>query len=271
MCTLSVVRAPFVEAPGDLRWRVMFNRDERITRGEARLPQACSHGRLTGLYPVDPDGGGTWIAATSAGLVFALLNETGACSQGFSLAESVAQDFSPAESVAQGFSPAVNSRPEGLRYLSRGLVVPQLLASRSLDEAAFRLGQLPTGRFRPFRLLVVGDAGVLEAVDAGDRRWRLHEPEPTFARTSSSRAPVWTTRRRLALFARLVPTPSPSAQDAYHHHQWPANPGASVLMRRPGAATVSLTTIEAFASGFRVSYRPSPAGAPDVTELPRAA
>jgi hypothetical protein len=251
MCTLSVVRAPFVEAPGDLRWRVMFNRDERITRGEARLPQACSHGRLTGLYPVDPDGGGTWIAATSAGLVFALLNETGACSQ--------------------GFSPAVNSRPEGLRYLSRGLVVPQLLASRSLDEAAFRLGQLPTGRFRPFRLLVVGDAGVLEAVDAGDRRWRLHEPEPTFARTSSSRAPVWTTRRRLALFARLVPTPSPSAQDAYHHHQWPANPGASVLMRRPGAATVSLTTIEAFASGFRVSYRPSPAGAPDVTELPRAA
>jgi hypothetical protein len=251
MCTLSVVRAPFVEAPGDLRWRVMFNRDERITRGEARLPQARSHGRLTGLYPVDPDGGGTWIAATSAGLVFALLNETGAFSQ--------------------GFSPAVNSRPEGLRYMSRGLVVPQLLASRSLDEAAFRLGQLPTGRFRPFRLLVVGDAGVLEAVDAGDRRWRLHEPEPTFARTSSSRAPVWTTRRRLALFARLVPTPSPSAQDAYHHHQWPANPGASVLMRRPGAATVSLTTIEAFASGFRVSYRPSPAGAPDVTELPRAA
>jgi hypothetical protein len=42
-------------------------------------------------------------------------------------------------------------------------------------------------------------------------------------------------------------------------------------MSRPGASTVSITTIEAFAEGFRVTYRRGPAGAADVTDLPRAA
>ena len=191
----------------------------------------------------NPEGGGTWIAATGAGLIFALLNET--------------EEFA---SAAQGVSSALKGRPEGLRHTSRGLVVTRLLSSRSLEEAQFRLGQLPLGRHRPVFLLVVGDAGVLEAVAAGGLRWRFHEPAARFVRTSSSVAPAATARKRLALFERLVPSASTAAQDAFHQHHWPADPGASVIVCRPDAATVSLTTIDAFAQGFRLAYRPWPAG-----------
>jgi hypothetical protein len=252
MCTVSVLRGPFVDAPDDLRWRVVCNRDERLARAEAQPPRAHRHGHVTAIYPVDPEGGGTWIAATGAGLVFALLNET-------------------MDPVAQGFSPAAEGRPEGLRYMSRGLVVTRLLSSRSHDEVQCRLGQLPLERYRPFRLLVIGDAGVLEAVGAGDLRWRFHEPDARLVRTSSSVAPATTARKRLALFERMVPSASTAAQDAFHHHQWRADPGASVNLRRQDAATVSLTIIDAFARGLRLAYRPWPAGAPDVTDVPRAA
>jgi hypothetical protein len=254
MCTVSILRAPFVDGPEGLRWRVAFNRDERLTRGEALLPRAHRHEHVTALYPVDAEGGGTWIAATGAGLVFALLNETDACG-----------------SVAQGFSPALEGRPEGLRSTSRGLVVTRLVSSRSIEEAQSRLGESPVEKCRPFRLLVVGEAGLLEAVWAGDLTWRFHEPVARLVRTSSTVAPAATLRKRRSLFDRLVTDASTAAQDAFHAHRWPGDPSASVRMSRPGAATVSVTTIEAFADGFRVSYRPWRAGAPDVTDLPRAA
>ena len=240
MCTVSVLRGPFVDAPDDLRWRVVFNRDERVDRPEARPPQVHRHGGVTALYPLDPEGGGTWIAATSAGLVLALLNETAG---------------------------TVASRPPR----SRGLVVTQLLSSRSLEEVQFRLGQLPLEEYRPFRLLAVGDVGVLEAAAAGDIRWRIHEPDARFVRASSSVAPAATVRKRRALFERLVSGASLAAQDAFHRHHGHSDPDASVIVRRPDAVTVSLTTIDAFARGFRLAYRPWPAGTPDVTDVPRAA
>ena len=90
-------------------------------------------------------------------------------------------------------------------------------------------------------------------------------------RTSSSVRPAAARLLRSELFARLVPAASPAAQDCFHAHRWPGAPGASVLMSREDAATVSITTVEAFARGFRLTYRPLPGGAAVVTEMPRAA
>lgn len=242
MCTVSVLRAAFDDspAPEGLLWRVAFNRDEQLTRGTALAPVYGSYGGIDAVHPVDPDGRGTWIAATSAGLVFALLNET--------------------EAARQPESP-----------ISRGLVIPALLSCGSLGEVEARLSCLPFGRHRPYRLLVIADSGVLEAVEAGARRLWRHDADPRLVRTSSSVEPSVTRSRRTALFEQMVPNPSVSAQDAYHRHRWPDNPESSVLMSRPDAATVSLTVVEAFADGFRLAYRPWPAGARGVTDLPRAA
>ena len=70
MCTVTLL-------PMGDHLRVMANRDERHDRPVAHPPLISRAGGALALMPVDPQGGGTWIAATSAGLVFALLNGTG--------------------------------------------------------------------------------------------------------------------------------------------------------------------------------------------------
>ena len=244
MCTVSLIRGPFVDDGGDeLRWRLVFNRDERRARADALPPGVHRYGAIRAVYPVDPEGRGTWIAATSAGLVFALLNET--------------------EAAASGRSPDP--------VISRGQVIPRLLGAASIQEVEARLDAVLPGRHRPFRLVVIGDDEVLEVVDAGRRRVTRHPPAPRFMRTSSSVRPAAARLLRAELFDRLVPAASPLTQDRFHAHCWPGAPGASVLMSRADAATVSITTIEAFAHGFRLTYRARPGGAAVVTEMPRAA
>lgn len=243
MCTLSVIRGPLSEGAGvePLRWRLVFNRDERRARADALPPRRHRYGAVGAIYPVDPEGRGTWIAATSAGLVFALLNETEA----------------PAPAL------------DGL--ISRGQVIPRLVGATSIDAVEERLRELPLARHRPFRLIVAGETEILEVVEAGVRSTARHPASAGFMRTSSSVRPAAARLLRSALFARLVPNASPAAQDRFHAHRWPGAPGASVLMSREDAATVSITTVEAFAQGFRLTYRPWPGGAATVTEMPRAA
>lgn len=247
MCTLSLIRGPFLEGAGvaALRWRLVFNRDERRTRAEAVPPRVHRHGAVLAVYPRDPEGRGTWIAATGTGLVFALLNDTEA----------------PEPSAVRG--------REG--PISRGRVIPRLLGATSLEDVEDRLRDVPPGRHRPFRLMVVGEAGALEVIEADHRAVIRHAPGPPFMRTSSSVRPAASRLLRAELFAQMVPLASPSAQDRFHAHTWPGAPGASVLMSREDAATVSITTIEAFAQVFRLTYRPWPGGATAVTEMPRAA
>lgn len=246
MCTVSVLRAPWAgasETPYAARWRVVFNRDERRSRGAGLPPVEAGYGDRRALHPVDPDGAGTWLAASSAGLVFALLNQT----------------EGPEVALA---GPAV----------SRGQVIPALLASRCLEEVDDRLARYPVDVHRGFRLLVIGDPGVLEAVHDGDGlRVSRHGAVSRLMRTSSSVDPAPTRRRRTALFDRLVPLPCPAAQDAFHAHRWRLAPSASVLMDRADARTVSVAVVDAFAHGFRLTYRALPAGDAGVTELVLAA
>jgi Transport and Golgi organisation 2 len=257
MCTVSVLRAPWVErdVPRPPRgnaecplvlpsWRVVVNRDERKERALAEPPLAASYDGVRAVHPVDPVGGGTWVAATDAGLVFALLNEPD----------------------------RVPMRPAEAAPLSRGVVIPLLLSSHSAAEAAGRLDRIPVSRFRPFRLLVVSAHGVLEALSYGTVLEVVElRAQPTFVRTSSSVEPFETARRRTALFEWMVPEPSIAAQDRFHRHRWPLAPGASVLMARPEAETVSVTTVDVFARQARLAYRALPAGPRCVTELARAA
>lgn len=244
MCTVSIVRAPWSDEPceaGPL-WRVMCNRDERRDRPPAAPPFAAGCAWHRAMHPLDPEGRGTWIAATSAGLVFALLNEIG--------------------------PPGATGRE---RLLSRGLVIPVLASARTLEEVACRLARLSPGRYRPFRLLVASDDGLVEAVSGPSMAIDLRAPAPTAARTSSSQEPSEIRRRRMALFDEIVPRPSLTAQARFHEHRWPDAPGASVCMSRPEARTVSITTVDVFARTVRLSYRPLPGRRADVTELARPA
>ena len=69
MCTASRIAV----ADG---MRLVFTRDEQRRRAPSMPPRVHNGPSTKAIWPIDAAAGGTWIAATDAGLVFALLNRT---------------------------------------------------------------------------------------------------------------------------------------------------------------------------------------------------
>jgi Transport and Golgi organisation 2 len=230
MCTVSVLPSLVESAPrqyDDLRLRVVCNRDERRTRAPALPPIRLGVGATSAVMPIDPDGGGTWIAASSAGVVFVLLNVN----------------------IAAGFV-------QGRR--SRGTVIPALLGSASVADALAATKGLPLADYAPFRLLVLDRERWAEYVNLGPSAMAHPRTYDTaFMRTSSSLGDALVAGPRRALFARMTERrPTPATQDAFHVHQWPSRLALSVLMDRPDARTVSQTWIEVRERSIRMRYQP---------------
>jgi hypothetical protein len=232
MCTLSVLRRPEPVDTGDADdaplGRVNFNRDERRTRPPALPPHQHIYDNHAAIHPIDPLGGGTWIAVSFAGLVFALLN---------------------------GYSDS-DSRTRAVK--SRGLIIPALLSADTLDAATTRVQTIVPGEFLSFRLVMVGDDGAREAVSDGRQLdWRdVHEGE-AWMRSSSSIRPEIVLPHRSAMFQHDVGSSrSASAQDRFHLTRNATDPALGVLMERADAWTVSVTTVEVFATHARMTYRP---------------
>lgn len=230
MCTLSVLRRPTPVVGHDDElplWRVSFNRDERRSRPPALPPRQHIYDGRTATHPIDPLGGGTWIAVSSAGLVFALLN---------------------------GYSESANTGA----MKSRGLIIPSLLSADTLDDATRRVEAIEAAAFLSFRLVIVGDDGEREAVSDG-RRLDVRDVREGAAwmRSSSSVRPEVVLPHRRGLFQQAcAPPPSAAAQDRFHLTRDAADAALGVLMERPDARTVSVTTVEVFATHARMLYRP---------------
>lgn len=214
MCTLTVV-----PLPGG-RLRVGFNRDERRTRTLGLPPEIHTTGERSAVYPTDPVSGGTWLAVTDAGLVFAMLNA----------------------------NPATPPMFSGRR--SRGEIIPALLdADTPADALAEFDRRFDIAEFAPFRLVLVGH-GIL-----ADVRWDGREPMVVnrllagapllFTSSGLGDHLVEGVRRGLfeAMFAAPIPD-WPSVQDAFHRHHWPGREHLSIDMCRPDARTVSRAAID---------------------------
>src|SRR5579871_4795424 len=126
MCTISFL-------PGARGFFLAMNRDERKTRPRALPPRQRMSGDRVSLYPSEA-GGGTWIGVNDAGLVLALINW-------------YAMPQKPAD-------------------VSRGIVIPHLLAAPDLKRVAAALGELPLTRLNPFRLVA------FSAREQAIREWR---------------------------------------------------------------------------------------------------
>lgn len=229
MCTLSVISLatdPEPHLAGLAGFRIAMNRDEEHTRPAAIPPRwrAVGEGRRA-IWPIDPKGGGTWIGARDDGLVLCLLN----------------YNLRPAPAAPR-------------HAISRGRIIPSLIEHSHADGAIAALSAMELDRFAPFRLVVI-------APDSPSRSWRggarLHElrwdgaalgrlpaigPAACFV---SSGLGDHTVTPRLELFrARVEASASSRAQDEFHMHSWPDRPAESVMMHRPDARTVSVTTVE---------------------------
>jgi hypothetical protein len=182
------------------------------------------------LAPQDPQGGGTWIAANSAGLVFVLLNA----------------------------HPTTVPPPSALR--SRGLVIPSLADAATLEEVAFRIDDVPATQFAPCRLLAADGLDVAEFV-MRNGHWgvAMERIDRPLLFTSSSLGDAIVAGPRRMLFQQMFAAPFADAawQDAFHAHRWRDRPAVSVHMSRPEACTVSTTTVEVTPRDVRMLYAPA--------------
>jgi Transport and Golgi organisation 2 len=223
MCTVSIVPC------GD-GFRLACNRDERRNRPAATHPTTHRVGNRTAIFPVDPQGGGTWIGVNDCGLAATLLNRT----------------------------------PEGGRRRtvparSRGLIIPSLLACASLVEALDMATAIDPSQYELFRL-VLGQPMAAAILTSDGRTLALDTAsvsEPIMW-TSSSLGDGVVEGPRRALFESKVQRREPSAwlaaQMRFHAHQWRARPEVSVLMGRADARTVSRTFVRVTSSGMDLRY-----------------
>jgi hypothetical protein len=239
MCTLSIIARP------DGGFRGVCNRDESRDRAIALPPESrtlASDGRsVRAIWPTDPAGGGTWIAANSAGVLLCLLN------------------YNPSPAVG----PTAAS-PAARGLVSRGLIIPELAKHTSAAAALKAAGQMDLSDFAPFRLVVVeaAAAGPTATELRWDRRMLTtlsHEPGPVcFASSGLGDERV---QGRLGLFAQLVTgVPTAASQDRFHAHRWSDRPELSVMMSREDARTVSVTAVDVARAegGYDVSMQYHP-------------
>ena len=218
MCTVSFI--PLIDDRGGLR--IVCNRDEKRSRPAASMPREQRQGQRRALYPLDPAGGGTWIAASDAGVVLLLLN---------------VNESSSASGIA-----------EGPQRRSRGLIITSLLHLGGVDEMVQACLRLRAAQFKPFQLVIVsiGGAIVLHSDGVVIRCIGAVLPQCVAMFTSSGLGDHLVEPPRRALFDTMLGDGLHSAarQDAFHRHHWIDRPHLSVQMSREDARTVSRTVIE---------------------------
>ncbi len=215
MCSVSLIRPD----PGQLR--VVMHRDEDERRPDSLPPVRRMCGNRLAVLTVDALAGGAWIGSNVAGLCAALLNHTGATA--------------PTYDAGQ----------------SRGSVVPALLEASSLDEAGQLVLRLPLARLHPFTV-------VLATVRAGwAMRWdgsALQQLDDGPIHASSGLGDALVAGPRLQAWRGLTgDSPTAATQDAWHTSREGNDGAAWVLMRRPGARTVSRTVVTISAAQVMLS------------------
>lgn len=222
MCTLTWWPAP---AGYDL----FFNRDELDTRAPEQPPREDCVSDVRFLAPRDGDYGGTWLSVNEHGLTIALLND-------------YAASWRAPEPQA-----------------SRGGLVLACAALTSLDDVARDVGARELAHTGPFHLFAIdAAASPLGAHWDGVRlRFARGAEVPSFYSSSSFRTAEVVAHRQ-ALFGTLVRCSGRSmlAQAAAFHQRHDASAGAySVCMRRPGAATRSITHVRVRTKMIELVYQ----------------
>lgn len=239
MCTVTWLR----DGEG---YRLLFNRDELKSRAEARPPEVRASDGVRWIAPVDPDGGGTWLATSERGLTIGVLNGNRRADE--------------------------DDRP----WRSRGGLAPALIASADPAAAMERLRGMDLNGYRSFRLLAIGPvAGAVVA--EWDGRTLAVDPQAEgrvpLVSSSFDESAVGAARRDE--YVRVVgAAPTLDRLRAYHRSTHGGPSARTVAMERPEAATRSLTEVHVGSDTVRQLYhagRPDRAAAPVEATVARAA
>jgi hypothetical protein len=220
MCTVSFL-------PTRTGFMLAMNRDERKSRPRGVAPRRHQMESRTALHPCEP-GGGTWIGVNDAGLTLALINWYSKPQRDLALC------------------------------LSRGIVIPHLLAGADLAGVGYLFADIPLSRLNPFRLIAASMA------DRAVREWRwdgtvLKSRRHGWTRNhwfSSGHDEAVAIRKRanvMRVAAECAPAVTPAWLRKLHRSHQPERDAFSVCMHRDDAETVSYTEI--LATGRRAEMR----------------
>lgn len=223
MCSVSFL-------PNSEGFDLLMNRDEQLTRPSALPPVLHRCGERKAMFPHELNGG-TWVGVNDAGLALALINWY--------------------------------SQPQRAGTLSRGGVIPALLAANTGGEAESLLRELPHPRMNPFRLVVISleekylkewrsNAGLL---DVSAMPWeKCHWFSSGFNEEIANQVRSLTCRcaeeesdwDSLPWLRRL------------HRSHLPEKGPFSLCMHREDACSVSFTEVSVNRNGAEMSYHAGP-------------
>ncbi|KXF82395.1 NRDE family protein [Enterovibrio coralii] len=220
MCTVSWI----LNTRG---YDVFFNRDEQKGRAIAIPPSSFSLEGTECLMPLDPDGGGTWIATNQYGLSLCLLN------------------------YYQGDVPE-------LPLISRGLLVKMLAPMASVPEVVATLNSLHMGSYAPFTLLLFAPDLTSNHGHVIAFQWDGHvltqRPSVEPMISSSVAFQEVMLARRQAYKDYMEPTPTIENAWAFHRSHVPEAGYKSVCMHREDANTVSFTHLSITPCNSQMRY-----------------
>lgn len=240
MCTVTWWRGPD-------RYEVFFNRDEQHRRPPAIPPREQVAAGVRYLAPIDPQGGGTWLAVNDRGVTGCLLN--------YYEREAAA---TPAEPVSRGLLLM------GLLHHSSALALATDAAARASD------------RYAPFLLLAFDEQDTCMVRWDGSRAAtsRLADADRPVSTSSFDTESVIACRR--AAFARVtLGQPSPETLRRYHLSVDERGGPWSVCLTRRDAQTVSISRVQVARDVVTFTYEPRESddrwGAATVSTLARHA
>jgi Transport and Golgi organisation 2 len=227
MCTVSWVRE-------DDGYVLVCNRDERHTRKPALGPTIAELRGVRYIAPVDGDHGGSWIGVNKFGLTLCLLNRYEAALE-----------------------------PVRNEYVSRGLLLTDLLDCTDTKQIECRLSEAQLETFRPFTMLGLGINDSAMVVEWTGLKASIQANAETMCPLiSSSYEESRIAEMRQREFKRLVSSAgsvSPAILDRFHRSHKPERGPLSVCMHRDDAATVSMSVITVTSRAIEFCYV---AGAP---------
>jgi hypothetical protein len=210
-----------------------MNRDEQRTRPASVPPEIFNDGDVRAIYPREA-GGGTWIACSSHGNLFALLNWYSA-----------------------------ETHTLGPKIKTRGELIPKLIYELDYRATANRLAAIDLAGLHPFRLVGAfsGEKVLCEwrwdgrHLDCSRFAWGLTH---WFSSSLSDSSAAQLRGRACAAAKSGGFTPTREWLQKLHKSHDPEPGPYSICMHRPDAATVSYTQLECTPRGIFMDYVAGP-------------
>ena len=220
-------------------YRVLFTRDEQRSRHQALLPEFDQ--KLAAVYPVDPQGQGTWIASNQHGQTWCLLN---------------LYSLNPQSPSSTQMS---DSKPR-----SRGQIILEALAHFAVTKhpidkliSDWLQALCLAEKFTPFTLCYFPSYNPLVSYQPKYWQWNGTSLSCGYLNnmfTSSGKLFSAVKQNRQQVFTQIEQLDSNDRQWAFHQSHLPEKCHLSTCMHRSDAKSVSITEVVACANSVTMSY-----------------